>query len=76
MKEAEFSYPGFVDHAMLVGRLDSAFKAEIRAARRNPGFYERKGDGRIEYRSLPNNVDLEKVREVLGSIYQELGGTG
>ena len=74
MKEAEFGYPGFVDHALLIGFLDKYFKTEIRAARRNPGFYERKADGRIEYRSLPNNVDLEKVRDVIGSIYKELGG--
>lgn len=58
-------YNGFVDHAKLIVGLDRAFAAEIKAAKRNPGFYEVKADGRIEYRSLPNNVDLNKVREVL-----------
>jgi hypothetical protein len=58
-------YNGFVDHAKLIVLFDREFKSEIAAAKRNPGFYEIKPDGRIEYRSLPNNVDLEKVREVL-----------
>lgn len=59
------TYNGFVDHAKLIVGLDKAFKDELKASKRNPGFYERKGDGRIEYRSLPNNVDLTKVAEVL-----------
>lgn len=61
----KFKYQGFIDHAKFIVGLDVAFKAEIAKARRNPGFYERKSDGRIEYRSLPNNVDLDKVVEVL-----------
>ena len=64
-RNREFHYPGFVDHAKLIVGLDKAFVAEIKAAKRNPGFYEIKGDGRIEYRSLPNNIDLNKLREVL-----------
>jgi hypothetical protein len=60
-----FRYQGFIDHAKIFVGLDTAFAKEIRAAQRNPGFYERKDDGRIEYRSLPNDVDLEKVRTVL-----------
>ncbi len=58
-------YPGFVDHAALIALLDKSFKQEIAAAKRNPGFYEVKVDGRIEYRSLPNNVDLDKLCKVL-----------
>lgn len=58
-------YAGFVDHARLISLFDRRFKTEIAAAKRNPGFYEIKPDGRIEYRSLPNNVDLFKVAEVL-----------
>lgn len=61
----QFIYPGFVDHAKLIVGLDKAFAAEIKAAKRNPGFYEVKADGRIEYRSLPNNVDLGKLEDVL-----------
>lgn len=64
-QQMSHKYPGFVDHAKLIVGLDRAFKAEIAAAKRNPGFYEVKDDGRIEYRSLPNNVDLNKVREEL-----------
>lgn len=60
-----FKYNGFIDHAKIIVGLDKAFAADIRAAQRNPGFYEVKDDGRIEYRSLPNDVDLNKVREVL-----------
>lgn len=63
-----FRYQGFVDHAKIFVGLDNAFAKEIRAAQRNPGFYERKDDGRIEYRSLPNDVDLEKVRTVLSEL--------
>lgn len=49
--------------------LDKAFRDEIAAARRRPGFYELKHDGRVEYRSLPANVDLEKIIEVLRAIH-------
>lgn len=49
-------------------KLDAAFADEIKKAKRNPGFYELKPDGRIEYRSLPNNVNLDKVEAVLSSI--------
>lgn len=61
----EFKYQGFIDHAKLIVGLDTAFKKEITKAKRNPGFYEVKSDGRIEYRSLPNDVDLDKVGDVL-----------
>lgn len=68
---SSFSYPGFVDHAKLIIGLDLAFKDEIRKARRNPGFYEVKGDGRLEYRSLPNDVDLDKVERELKRLFPE-----
>jgi hypothetical protein len=45
--------------------LDKAFEQEIKGAKRRPGFYELKSDGRIEYRSLPADVDLDKVITVL-----------
>lgn len=61
----KFRYQGFVDHAKIIATFDREFKAEITKAKRNPGFYEHKPDGRIEYRSLPNDVDLDKVVEVL-----------
>lgn len=67
-----FNYPGFIDYALLVTTLDKAFKAEILKAKRNPGFYEVKSDGRIEYRSLPNDVDLNKVAEVLDTVKHKL----
>lgn len=61
----DHKYQGFVDHARIIATFDKAFREEIKAAKRNPGFYEVKGDGRIEYRSLPNDVNLAKVQEVL-----------
>lgn len=67
-RKQEFKYPGFVDHAKIIVGLDKAFKTEINRAKRNPGFYEIKTDGRIEYRSLPNDVDLNKVNTVLSEL--------
>ena len=46
-------------------KLDAAFAEEIKASKRRPGFYEIKPDGRVEYRSLPANVDLDKLINVL-----------
>ena len=64
----EYVHQGFIDHAKLIVGLDRAFKEEIKSAQRNPGFYEAKDDGRVEYRSLPNNIDLDKLAEVLERI--------
>ena len=70
-RSQQFKYQGFIDYARIVVGLDRAFKAEIAAARRNPGFYEVKGDGRIEYRSLPNNVNLDKLEIELSRLLNE-----
>lgn len=59
--EERFDYQPNWDWVQPFRYLDKAFEKEIKQARRNPGFYELKHDGRIEYRSLPNNVDLMKV---------------
>lgn len=67
-REITRTYPGFVDHAKLIVGLDKAFATEIKAAKRNPGFYEVKSDGRIEYRSLPNTVEFAKLDEVLSAL--------
>lgn len=61
------------DWMSIFWRLDKAFAAEIKTAKRNPGFYEMKADGRVEYRSLPANVDLDKLTTVLLDIRAELG---
>lgn len=61
----EFEYQPNWDWVQLFRHLDIQFKDEIKEAKRNPGFYELKPDGRIEYRSLPNNVDLKKVIKVI-----------
>lgn len=52
------TYNGIFDYAKLFRRLDDIYAQEIKDAKRRPGFYEIKIDGRIEYRSLPANVDL------------------
>jgi hypothetical protein len=64
-KEQKFKYQPIWDYVQVFRKLDLAFKEEIKNARRNPGFYELKPDGRIEYRSLPNDVDLMKIITVL-----------
>lgn len=71
-EQKSFKYQGFIDHARIIVGLDLAFKDEIRKAKRNPGFYEIKSDGRIEYRSLPNDVDLNKVADVLVKILKDV----
>lgn len=67
-KEGYIEYFAMFDYIQIFRRLDLAFKEEIRDAKRNPGFYELKPDGRIEYRSLPSTVNLNKVIEVLKDI--------
>lgn len=56
------------DYITIFKKLDEAFAEEIKEAKRLPGFYEIKSDGRIEYRSLPSNVSLFKVIDVINSI--------
>ena len=60
-----FTYQPMWDYVQIFRHLDKEFDKEIKEARRNPGFYELKHDGRIEYRSLPNTADLSKVIDVI-----------
>lgn len=60
-----YYYNSMFDWLPIFKKLDKAFAQEIKEAKRRPGFYEIKNDGRIEYRSLPSNVDLDKVIDVL-----------
>lgn len=53
------------DFADFIRYMDNAFAQEIKDSKRCPGFYELKGDGRFEYRSLPNNVNQEKLMSVI-----------
>ena len=64
-RSSEVTVNQVFDYISLFTLLDKAFKDEIKRAKRRQGFYELKDDGRIEYRSLPSNVDLLKVIEVL-----------
>lgn len=60
------------DWMSIFWRLDEAFKDEIKAAKRNRGFYEVKPDGRVEYRSLPANIDLDLLIDVMQAILKEV----
>lgn len=66
------SYASLFNYMNPIFDLDQAFKKEIKDTNRVKGVYAIKegqlGD-RIEYRSLPNNVDLDKIIEVLTGKY-------
>lgn len=49
------------DYVRYILKLDEVFASEIKAAKRNPGFYELKSDGRVEYRSLPTMSNYETL---------------
>lgn len=56
------------DYIKYILKLDEAFASEIKAAKRNPGFYEVKDDGRIEYRSLPTMTTYKKLLTTISEI--------
>lgn len=58
---------GFMDMAKIIHKMDTAFAKEISDARRIPGMYELKPYG-FEYRSLPADIDVRKVAEVIKTI--------
>lgn len=62
----------FFDYARAIITLDEAFKAEIKAAKRNPGFYEVKSNGWVEYRSLPNDISIPKLGRVLTDLLPKM----
>lgn len=68
IKDTTFEYNGNFDWPHVFRTLDKTFEEEIRAAKRHPGFYEMKPDGRVEYRSLPANASLDKLIEVLQKV--------
>ena len=55
---------GIIDIPKWVFGLDKIFEKEIKEARRVPGLYEMKSHG-FEYRSLPADIDMIKVANVL-----------
>lgn len=70
-EKGEIKVNQLFDFVQIFRALDEAFEREIRIAKRRPGFYEIKGDCRIEYRSLPNNVHKDKLIEVLNKVLQK-----
>lgn len=63
-----FWYNQNFDYVQIFKKLDKYYKNDIKAAKRNQGFYEIKEDGRIEYRSLPNSIDLDVLINVVNTI--------
>jgi len=62
------SYSGIFDYLTILFKLDEAFLEEIKEAKRVKGVYAIKNGkfgNRIEYRSLPNNIDHNKLILVL-----------
>jgi len=64
----KFYYNRNFDWLSIFKSLDDYFSTEIKESKRNKGFYEIKEDGRIEYRSLPTNIDLNKVIRAINLI--------
>ena len=60
------------DFASFIEQMDKAFAEEIKAAKRRPGFYDVHPDGRFEYRSLPNNVNEDKLEDVIAGILRKI----
>lgn len=52
--------------------LDYSFAKEIDETKRVPGMYEMKPDGRVEYRSLPNIIDFEKLIDVIKRVNENM----
>lgn len=65
-KTIEYVVNKFIDVPKVIMILDKEFKDEIAKAKRLPSAYEVKPHG-FEYRSLPNNVDIDKLLYVLDS---------
>lgn len=65
-----YSGSGMFDMIKIIQTLDKAFEKEIADARRIKGCYEMKphAHGGFEYRSLPADVDVRKIAEVLLTI--------
>jgi len=61
------SYHGVLNIPKIIQTFDKAFAEEIKGARRLKGEYEMKPYG-FEYRSLPANINLDKVIEVLKGV--------
>lgn len=67
------TFPKIANIPRVIHILDTAFKEEIAEASRVRGEYEIKPHG-FEYRSLPSDVDLNKVITVLEGIDEETDG--
>lgn len=65
-----FKYNKIFDFLKLFKKIEKEFGREIEASGRTKGFYEIKPDGRVEYRSLPATLILNKnfVRRLSGCL--------
>lgn len=64
-------YNALFDFVKLFRKIETEFTKEIKESERTPGFYELKGDGRIEYRSLP--ATLINTRDFANRLHKCLG---
>lgn len=72
MEQKKFTYNAIFNFVPIIQKFDRAFADEIKAAKRRPGFYEIKPDGRIEYRSLPATANMNKIIDILIDIQNKL----
>jgi len=72
-KHGDVEYCENFDWPRLFRMLDAEFTTEIANARRLPGFYEIKSTGMVEYRSLPNNLDLEAIPDRVTEVFRRWG---
>jgi len=65
-KEEPFTYSKVFDFYSIIKGLDNLFAEEIRTSKRVPGVFaikEGSKGNRVEYRSLPNLIDVNKLLE-------------
>lgn len=73
-KSKEVNTSNVFDFNKIIRMLDIQFKNEIKQTNRVPGVFAIKNGilgNRVEYRSLPNNVDLDKLISILLKINKQ-----
>lgn len=60
------------DWFKIISILDKEFSSEIKKYNLQPTNYEMRSDGTVEYKSLPANVDMDKIYEVLKDMRSEI----
>lgn len=55
-----YTRPVLFDFPRVFRAIEKEFDADMKRSERTKGFYEIKGDGRVEYRSLPSSLFFQK----------------